>query len=195
MPKKSASLPSARRARLARQARRASPDLACLAFPASLASLALLSFAVSQKCMPSKFRWAEMVFPQPARLKCGVRMAQNGERGVLYHQRYDRILYRMRSFSLGAGRLTGPGPVTWCVSNGAGGYAGVFRVDLPSGGHVRSPCHDASATSWVSAHFISSRTTESSSIRQRKRVTHLNKKASVTPSGRHSARCRFRKDR
>ena len=64
------------------------------------------------------------------------------------------ILYRVRSISVWAGRLTGSGPVTWCVLNGVGGYAGVFRVDLPPGGHVRAPCHDASATSWVSAHGI-----------------------------------------
>ena len=33
----------------------------------------------------------------------------------------------------GGRRLTGPGPVAWDVSCGAGGYAEAFTVDLPAG--------------------------------------------------------------
>lgn len=76
----------------------------------------------------------------------------------------------------------GPGPVTWWVSSGVGGYAEAFTVDLPPGGHVRSPYHRGSAC------IPSPRA-------QRNRHQSNNKKARMTPSDRHSAGWRFRKDR
>jgi hypothetical protein len=86
---------------------------------------------VGAMCLPGRVGQGPMGMPQ----------AQGGLSAIRSYSVPRALLFR------GGWTADGLGSVTCCVSSEAGGYAQSFTVDLPPGGHVRSPCHDVRSLS------------------------------------------------